>query len=199
MTFRYQPQPVRAPDLDGTGGGADPSAMSHHTPPPDGPVPPGDPHHGTPKTPPPRPTPGNPYADSPPYQQPGDPYANQPPYPQQPGHPVAQPPLSPADERTWALISHLSFFVLSVFGPLIVMLVFGSRSEYVRRQSVEALNFHLTVAIALVASLPLMFLFIGFLTFAAALVYGMVMSVIAAVRLSDGADYHYPVTLRMIT
>lgn len=161
--------------------------MADHTPPPDDSVPSGDPYSSAPKVPPGQPSPGNPYT-------------SQPPFGQQPGpYPAGQAPLAPGEERTWVLVSHLSFFVLSVLGPLIVMLVFGKRSEYVRRQSMEALNFHLTVLIACVVSIPLMFVLIGFLTFFAALVYGMVMSVIAAVQISNGVDFRYPATLRLIS
>lgn len=174
--------------------------MANHTPPPGDPVPPGDPY-AAPKVPPHDPVSGNPYASGPP------PAGGMPPhqqgYPGQPGHPgpypPAGPPLSPGDERTWSLVSHLSFFVLSVLGPLIVMLTMGKRSDLVRRQSVEALNFQLTMVIVMVVSIPLMFVIIGILTFFAAMVAGMVMSVIAAVQISNGVDYRYPLTLRMVT
>lgn len=177
----------------------DQNPPQQHTPPPEDARPPGGPY-GTPKTPPGQTAPGteNPYTTPPQYppHPQGSPY-QQGPY--QPGHPAAQPPLAPGEERNWALAAHLSFFVLSVIGPLIVLLVFGKRSAFVRVQSTEALNFHLTLLIACLVSIPLMFLVIGFVTFFAALIYGMVMSVIAAVRISDGFDYRYPLNFRMVS
>lgn len=176
---------------------------TNHTPPPDDSVPSGDPY-AAPKVSPQDPVTNNPYASPPPGGAPsgGVPPGGMPPYAQQGqpgGYPAVQPPLTPSEERTWALVSHLSFFVLSVIGPLIVMLTFGKRSQFVRTQAVEALNFHLTLLIVFLVSFPLMFVLIGFATFFAALVLGVVMTVIAAVKISDGVDFRYPVTLRMIT
>ena len=177
--------------------------MANHTPPPDGPASSGDPY-SAPKVPPQDPVAGNPYASAqppggiPPYQAPGQPGPH-PPQGMAPGpYPPGQAPLTPSEERTWALVSHLSFFVLSVFGPLIVMLTMGKRSHFVRTQAVEALNFHLVILIATAISVPLMFVLIGFLTLLAAVGYGAVMSVIAAIKISEGVDYRYPLTLRMV-
>lgn len=116
--------------------------------------------------------------------------------------PGTQPPmypLRPDEERMWTMLSHLSFFVLSVLGPLIIMLTLGKRSELVRRQATEALNFHLVVLIVAVVSTPLMLILVGFLTFFAALIGGMAFSVIAAVQAYNGAEYRYPFTYRFVS
>src|SRR5437764_1345195 len=70
-------------------------------------------------------------------------------------------PLTVEDERLWSLLSHLSFFVLGIVAPLIVMLTLGARSPYVRHHAVEALNFHITVWIAALASGVLFLVVIG--------------------------------------
>ena len=57
-------------------------------------------------------------------------------------------PLSADEERLWGLLCHLSYFVLGIIAPLIIMLTLGNRSQYVRYHAVEALNFHITVWIA---------------------------------------------------
>lgn len=62
---------------------------------------------------------------------------------------TAPAPLSPQDERTWAMLAHLSVLanLLSGFlGPvaaLVIYLVFKDRSAYVRFQSLQAFLFQL--------------------------------------------------------
>src|SRR5260370_42131881 len=77
-----------------------------------------------------------------------------------PGH---QPPLRADEERLWALLCHLSYFVLGIVAPLIIMLTLGTRSPYVRHHAVEALNFHITAWLAAGVSGPLILAVIGVL------------------------------------
>lgn len=42
------------------------------------------------------------------------------------------------DDKTWALVAHLSGF-LGFLGPLVVMLVFGEKSPYIRYHAVQEL------------------------------------------------------------
>jgi uncharacterized Tic20 family protein len=160
--------------------------------------------------PPPPPGPG-------PYQQPGQqPYQTpgpqqqqgpyQQPYQQGPGFsgPSAGSSMSPSDERLWGLFAHLSWIVGSIvaiapLGPLVIFLVFKDRSPFVRRHAVEALNFWITVYIALAISLALMFVLIGFVTFPVVAIAALVFSIIAAVAANRGENYRYPMTLRLIS
>ena len=64
--------------------------------------------------------------------------------PYDPNAPV-QP--SGSNDTLWAVLSHLSFFVLALIFPLIVMLTAGQTSHFVKRHSTEALNFHISLAI----------------------------------------------------
>src|SRR5215212_1927258 len=134
-----------------------PEPPPESTPPPheSTPPPPGSTTPPTGSTPPPGPPPGEPA-----YGQPsaGQPPAGQPGWQGQgagfPEHQAAgQGQLSPADERTWGMLAHLSallaaFVALAFLGPLLVMLIQGPKSDFVRRQSVEALNFQITTYIA---------------------------------------------------
>ena len=60
-----------------------------------------------------------------------------------------QLPLSPADERQWAMFAHLGVLVNLVSGflgpvvPLIIYMVYKERSRYVAYQSLQALIFQL--------------------------------------------------------
>jgi hypothetical protein len=123
----------------------------------------------------------------------------------------APPPgqLTPADERTWALAAHLSglvaaFFFVGFLGPLVVMLVQGPRSAFVRRHAVEALNFWLMLFVLSIAGIVFGFLTLGLGFFivvpvgAVVIVAAVVMSVLAAVAATNGQDYRYPVNLRLV-
>ncbi|MDQ6614399.1 MAG: DUF4870 domain-containing protein, partial [Actinomycetota bacterium] len=102
------------------------------------------------------------------------------------------------DERTWAMLSHLSYFVLGLIGPLIVMLTKGNESPFVRDQAVEALNFHITLLIAFIVSFILAFIVIGIFTAIATFVVGVVYTILAAIAAYRGEAYHYPFALRLV-
>lgn len=112
-------------------------------------------------------------------------------------------PMSPADQRTWAIASHLSAFLsaivaLSFLGPLIMYLVLKDRGDFVRKHSSEILNFQLTMWIGLLISFPLMLVGIGFLTAAAIGLAMLVFQILGAVAASEGRDYRYPLTIRFV-
>jgi uncharacterized protein len=116
------------------------------------------------------------------------------------GYPPQQPqPLTPDEERLWSVLSHLSFFVLGIIVPLIVMLTLGTRSAYVRHHAVEALNFHITVWIASVIAGLAIIVIIGLVLLPAVLVVGAVFAIIAAVQSYQGVLYRYPLTLRLVS
>ena len=114
----------------------------------------------------------------------------------QPGGPVPAPLQS--DETLWAVLAHLSYFVLALIGPLVIMLVAGPQRPFARANAVEALNFHITVLIGLAISMVLMFVIIGFFTFFAIAIAGLVLAIIAAVKAGQGEGYRYPLTLRLV-
>ena len=147
--------------------------------------------------------------EPPPYgQQPGEPM---PPYSQQaPQHYGAQPsfqpvPMSPADQRTWAIAAHLSPFVaafvaLSFLGPLIIYVVLKDRGPFVRHHAAEALNFQLTMWIGLLISVPLVLVFfLGLFTAAAIGLAMLVCQILGAVAASEGREYRYPFTIRFVS
>jgi uncharacterized Tic20 family protein len=110
-----------------------------------------------------------------------------------------EPPLSPSDERLWALLAHLSIFVLSIIGPVLILVLLGKRSAFVADQAREALNFHITVLIAGLVSFLLCFVLIGFVLLPIVIVGSMVLGVIAALQANQGIPYRYPLTLRLVS
>ena len=67
-----------------------------------------------------------------------------------------------SDERTWAMFAHVGCdlavvgVAMAFLGPLIVLLVQGPKSPFVRRHAVESLNFQITLLIALAAGIVLL-------------------------------------------
>ena len=116
------------------------------------------------------------------------------------------------DARLWAMLCHLAalagifsyigFGVVlpfaNVLGPLIIWLIKRNESSFVDDQGSEALNFHLTMTIAFVISVMLMFILIGFIFIMLFIVYDLVMTIIAAVKANDGNKYRYPYIIRFI-
>ena len=118
-------------------------------------------------------------------------------YPAAPGG-YGPPATRSSDDTVWALLAHLSFFVIGLIGPLIVMLTKGKESPFVRGHAVEALNFHISVLIAVLVSFVLVFLIIGFVLLPVVIIGAMVLTVIAAVAAGGGKPYRYPVNLRLV-
>lgn len=116
---------------------------------------------------------------------------------------AARPTAIPAEDRNWAVGAHLSAFLaayiaLGFLGPLVVLLVRGDRSQFVRRHAVEALNFNLTVLIYFVISVILVILLVGVLLLVALGILYVVAVIVGAVRASSGQDYRYPLTIRFV-
>ena len=64
-------------------------------------------------------------------------------------HPPPSLPLTPEEERQWAMIAHLGVLVnlvsgiLGPFVPLAIYMIYKDRSKYVAYQSLQALIFQL--------------------------------------------------------
>lgn len=120
-------------------------------------------------------------------------------------------PLSPSDERTWAMLAHLSILLnlvsgaLGVVAALAIYLLYRERSRYVAYHSLQAFFFQLVAwlgggvltAFAWGVTVPLIFLVVGLFLIplavlvtllpAVAVVYG----VVGAVQCSQGEDFRY--------
>jgi hypothetical protein len=120
-------------------------------------------------------------------------------------------PLSLSDERTWALLAHLSILInlfTGVLGPvaaLVIYLVYKDRSRYVAYQAMQSFIFQLIVifgggtlvAVSWAISSALAVVLIGFLCmpiallFTIAVVLAPIYSIIGAVQCNSGQDFKY--------
>ena len=147
-------------------------------------------------------TPGQPTYGQPSYGQPPaqNPYGQQPPYAPQPGAGGLTP-----DERTWGGAAHWGALLaalvggLAFLGPLLVLLIKGNESQWVRRQSVESLNFQISILIYAIVSGLLLLVLIGFVLLPLVGLFWLIFTIIGSVKASNGEDYRYPLTIRMVS
>lgn len=125
--------------------------------------------------------------------------------------PIGPAQLTPSDERTWAMLAHLSVLVNLFTGalgpliPLVMYLSFKDRSRYVAYQSLQAFIFQLlwwvgggvVIGGAWLITVILMPVLVGFLCLPIALVISflplgvMAYGVIGGLRASQGEDFKY--------
>lgn len=104
------------------------------------------------------------------------------------------PNIVTSDDRTWAVLSHILGWVIA----LVALLVKGNERPFVRDQAVEALNFDITLVIGMIVSIPLMLVIVGFFTFIAIAIGGLVLHIVGAVQAGKGEWYRYPINIRII-
>ncbi len=73
-----------------------------------------------------------------------------------------------------------------------------NESTYVAENAKEALNFHISLLIYALGSLLLVYLLIGIPLLVMLGIGALVLSIVAAVKASDGSVYRYPLTIRLI-
>ena len=113
--------------------------------------------------------------------------------------------LTPND-KTMGMVSHLLAFAgvlvrfpfANVVGPLVMWVIHKDKSPYIAYHAKESLNFQITLAIAMSICLLLSFILIGIPMLFAVGIYGVVMTIIAAIKANEGVQYRYPYTLRLI-
>jgi uncharacterized Tic20 family protein len=88
---------------------------------------------------------------------------------------------------------------LAFLAPLVVMLVKGNESAFVREHAVESLNFQLSMLIYVIVAFVLAFVLIGFLILPVLAVVWIVTVVLGTMRASEGRPYRYPMTIRFVS
>jgi uncharacterized protein len=108
------------------------------------------------------------------------------------------------EERNWAMAAHVGCFLIiwSTLGlvvPLLVLLAKGSEAPFIRRHSVESLNFQINALVYLVVFLLLSLVLIGIPMLIAYSVFYAVCVLLATVRASNGEEFRYPLTIRFVS
>jgi len=126
-----------------------------------------------------------------------------PPVPSPSSQPPAIPPNPSADNSLAVLMQLLGFagFVFpmgNILAPLILWLIKRSDSPYLDRAGKEAINFQISYTIYAIVAGLLCFVLVGFLIIPVVFVAWIVLMVVAAVKTSNGEEYKYPFTIRLL-
>jgi uncharacterized Tic20 family protein len=107
-----------------------------------------------------------------------------------------------SEDRTLAMITHLSAIIFGFIVPLIIWLINKDKpeKEFLTDQSKEALNFTISLFIVYVALTVLSFVTFGLAGLLTPVVWlvSVVFFIIAGLKAKDGVRYRYPLTLRLI-
>jgi uncharacterized protein len=114
------------------------------------------------------------------------------------------PPPPPAsvsqEDKTLAMLTHLSGIILSFIVPLIIWLTNKDKADkgFLNDQAKEALNFQITLLIIYVVGTILTVILIGALINLVAWLACIILSILAALKANEGVAYRYPFALRLI-
>lgn len=109
-----------------------------------------------------------------------------------------------SQERTWGMLCHLLAFAGIVIpfghiiGPLVMWLIKKDESAFVDYHGKEALNFQITVTLASIVSMLLIFIVIGIPLLILVWLANIVFIILATIAANRGEYYRYPVALRLI-
>ena len=104
------------------------------------------------------------------------------------------------DDRTMAMIGHLSGIIAGFIGPLIIWLINKEKTDkgWLNDQAKEALNFQITIFIAYVIAGMLTLVLIGMLLIPIILIGNLILCIMAGMKANEGVSYRYPFALRLI-
>ena len=108
------------------------------------------------------------------------------------------------DAKKWATICHISALlglfggVGFIVGPLVVWLIKRNDDPFIDEQGTEAVNFQITMVIAFLICIPLLFILIGLPLMLLVGAVDIIFAIIAAMKANDGVHYRYPLSIRMI-
>jgi hypothetical protein len=121
-----------------------------------------------------------------------------------------------SEERGWAMAAHLcgllwilgggglifppfgGLALLTLLGPLIILLAKRDTLPFAASQAKESLNFQITLWLLALICLPFVLILIGIVMLWVLGVMNLVLVIIAAIRVSDGTPYRYPFCLRLV-
>jgi len=102
------------------------------------------------------------------------------------------------DQTNIAALTHAGGIFFGFLPSLIVYLL-KTDDAYLRAQAMEALNFQITVLIAVVVAYVSMFILIGILLLPLVILANLVLCIVAALKVSKGEEYRYPFALRLLS
>lgn len=118
----------------------------------------------------------------------------------------SQVPLpTPSQEaRQWAMFCHFAAFAGMIIpfgnllGPLILWQIKKDLDPFVNDQGKEALNFQISVTLAMLVCVLLMVVVIGFPLLVLVGIAALVLTIIAGIKANEGQAYRYPFSWRVV-
>jgi uncharacterized Tic20 family protein len=110
---------------------------------------------------------------------------------------------SPSD-RTYATLMHLMLVIATftavplILGPLIMWLIKKDESPFLNDHGKEALNFNISIFLYMIIAAVSFLCGIGVVLLPVVWVFGLVVSVLAAMSANRGEYYRYPACIRII-
>ena len=108
------------------------------------------------------------------------------------------------DARKWAMACHIVALVGLLgngigflLGPLIVWLIKKEDDPFIDEQGREAVNFQLTMLLAMIVSALLCLVLIGFVLVVIVGLMMIIFPIIGAIKANDGEHYRYPLSFRI--
>ena len=113
------------------------------------------------------------------------------------------------EERTWAMIMHLSAFAgsvvpgmhivcMNIIAPLVVWQIRKESSAFVNDHGREAVNAQISYTIYSFAAVALCFVLIGIPLLAGLYIANFILVIVAAIAANDGKTCRYPYILRLV-
>ncbi len=107
--------------------------------------------------------------------------------------PLGDPSAITQDDKTMAMLSYILGIFTGFLGPLILWLVKKDQSKFVAFHALQALILHAVVVVGYILSSFLIIVLVGFLTYPAFFILGLVYSVLAGLAANKGDWYEIPV------
>lgn len=120
--------------------------------------------------------------------------------------PVAPPAVGdvPQEEKTFGMLAHLAAlagFIIpfgNIIGPLVIWLMKKDTMPFVNEQGKEAVNFQITISLAVIVCFILVFVIIGIFLLPIVGLLSLIFTIVGTVKASNGEHYTYPFAIRLI-
>ena len=108
------------------------------------------------------------------------------------------------DEKNWGMFCHVAVFagcivpLGNIIGPLVIWLMKKDQYGFVDYNARQAMNFQITILIAMLLSALLAFVLIGILMLIGIGIFALIMTIRAIIQSGRGNYYTYPCSIKII-
>ncbi|AQY22102.1 DUF4870 domain-containing protein [Riemerella anatipestifer] len=113
-------------------------------------------------------------------------------------------PATKIEDKDMLFLLHLSqlFNLITGFGgliaPILIWVFKKDEIQGINEQGKEVINFQITMFLAILVSIPLCFILIGFLFISIIALLMIIVPIIQAIKSKDNQSVRYPLTIRFI-